>query len=516
MLANIVGKDVKQIFSEFEGEIDPASTQGSGDVKYHLGATGVRKTSSGREIVVSVSPNPSHLEAVDPVVEGIVRPKQDRLGDTARERVIPVLIHGDAAFAGQGVVAETLNLSQLDGYSTGGTIHLIINNQIGFTTLPDESRSTPYSTDVARGVQAPIFHVNGDDPEAAIRVVQIAFDYRQQFKKDVVIDMICYRRHGHNEGDDPSYTQPHPVPQDQGASLGGDALRSSAWCAKAWPPTEECDGDPQGAGGAPLGGVRCGAGARRALRTAGTERGARRGDRRLLPADRGQPAGAGARDPRHHALPREFPSASQAARLRRQAPRRHRQGRQSRLGLRRSAGLRHAGARRHGGAPQRTGFRPRHLQPAPPGVLRFRDRQALRADAAHLARPGALRRVRQLAQRVRRAGLRIRLQRGRPADAGDLGSAVRRFRQRRADHDRPVHLLRRAEVGTAERPGDAAAARLRRPGAGALQRAHRALPHAVRREQHAGVQLHHARRNTSTCCAARCTAAATAAARASR
>ena len=208
VLANTVGKDVKQIFSEFEGEIDPSSTQGSGDVKYHLGATGVRKTASGREIVVSVSPNPSHLEAVDPVVEGIVRPKQDRLGDAARERVIPLLIHGDAAFAGQGVVAETLNLSQLDGYSTGGTIHLIINNQIGFTTLPDESRSTPYSTDVARGVQAPIFHVNGDDPEAAIRVVQIALDYRQKFKKDVVIDMICYRRHGHNEGDDPSYTQP--------------------------------------------------------------------------------------------------------------------------------------------------------------------------------------------------------------------------------------------------------------------------------------------------------------------
>jgi len=208
LLANVVGKDVKQIFSEFEGEIDPASTQGSGDVKYHLGATGTRKMESGHEIVVSVAPNPSHLEAVDPVVEGIVRPKQDRLGDTARERVIPVLVHGDAAFAGQGVVAETLNLAGLDGYTTGGTIHLVIDNQIGFTTLPDESRSTPYSTDVARGVQAPIFHVNGDSPQAAVRVVEIAFDYRQKFKKDVVIDMICYRRHGHNEGDDPSYTQP--------------------------------------------------------------------------------------------------------------------------------------------------------------------------------------------------------------------------------------------------------------------------------------------------------------------
>jgi 2-oxoglutarate dehydrogenase E1 component len=208
VLANVVGKDVKQIFAEFEGAIDPASTQGSGDVKYHLGAHGVRRCENGREIAISVSPNPSHLEAVDPVVEGIVRPKQDRLGDTARERVIPLLIHGDAAFAGQGVVTETLNLSRLDGYSTGGTIHLIINNQIGFTTLPDESRSTPYSTDVARGVQAPIFHVNGDSPQAAVRVAQIAFDYRQQFKTDVVIDMICYRRHGHNEGDDPSYTQP--------------------------------------------------------------------------------------------------------------------------------------------------------------------------------------------------------------------------------------------------------------------------------------------------------------------
>ncbi len=208
VLANLVGKAMTQIFSEFEGNMDPMSTQGSGDVKYHLGATGVRTTSEGREVLVSVAPNPSHLEAVDPVVEGIVRPKQDRLGDTKRERVIPLLLHGDAAFAGQGVVAETLNLSQLEGYTTGGTIHLVINNQIGFTSNPEEARSTPYPTDVARMVQAPIFHVNGDDPDAAIRVTQLAFDYRQEFKKDVVIDMICYRRHGHNEGDDPSYTQP--------------------------------------------------------------------------------------------------------------------------------------------------------------------------------------------------------------------------------------------------------------------------------------------------------------------
>jgi 2-oxoglutarate dehydrogenase E1 component len=208
ILANIIGKPLGQIFSEFEGNIDPASTQGSGDVKYHLGATGTYHTASGRDITVSLASNPSHLEAVNPVVEGIVRARQEQAGDAAHKTVVPVLIHGDAAFAGQGVVAETLNLSQLEGYCTGGTIHLVINNQIGFTTLPTDSRSTIYATDIARMVQAPIFHVNGDDPEASIRVLRLAFDYRQQFGRDVVLDMICYRRHGHNETDDPAYTQP--------------------------------------------------------------------------------------------------------------------------------------------------------------------------------------------------------------------------------------------------------------------------------------------------------------------
>ena len=208
VLTNVVGKPYQQIFAEFEGDIDPASTQGSGDVKYHLGASGVHRSPAGASLLVSVSPNPSHLEAVDPVVQGIVRPKQDRLGDHERRRVIPILVHGDAAFAGQGVVAETLNFSQLTGYRTGGTIHVIINNQIGFTTGPEESRSSPYSTDVAKMVQAPVLHVNGDDPEAVSRVAEIAFEYRQRFGKDVVIDMLCYRRHGHNEADDPSYTQP--------------------------------------------------------------------------------------------------------------------------------------------------------------------------------------------------------------------------------------------------------------------------------------------------------------------
>ncbi|WP_298518259.1 multifunctional oxoglutarate decarboxylase/oxoglutarate dehydrogenase thiamine pyrophosphate-binding subunit/dihydrolipoyllysine-residue succinyltransferase subunit [uncultured Nocardioides sp.] len=208
VLANIVGKKYSQIFREFEGNIDPRTVQGSGDVKYHLGAEGEFEAGSGDTIKVSVAANPSHLEAVDPVLEGIARAKQDVLDRGAAYPVLPLLVHGDAAFAGQGVVAETLNLSQLRGYRTGGTIHVVVNNQVGFTTSPGSSRSSLYCTDVARMVQAPIFHVNGDDPEACIRVARLAFEYRQAFNKDVVIDLVCYRRRGHNEGDDPSYTQP--------------------------------------------------------------------------------------------------------------------------------------------------------------------------------------------------------------------------------------------------------------------------------------------------------------------
>jgi len=209
VLANIVGKSYSQIFGEFEGNLDPRSAQGSGDVKYHLGAEGEFHSWDGHTIQTSLVANPSHLEAVNPVLEGVVRAKQDVI-DTGEAgfSVLPILIHGDAAFAGQGVVAETLNLSQLRGYRTGGTVHIVVNNQVGFTTAPEYSRSSVYSTDVARMIQAPIFHVNGDDPEACARVARLAFEYRQAFKKDVVIDMICYRRRGHNESDNPSFTQP--------------------------------------------------------------------------------------------------------------------------------------------------------------------------------------------------------------------------------------------------------------------------------------------------------------------
>ena len=209
VLANIIGKPYAKIFNEFEGNIDPGTAQGSGDVKYHLGAEGTFHAPSGREIAVALTANPSHLEAVNPVLEGIVRAKQDVLNKgEAGFTVLPVLMHGDAAFAGQGVVAETLNLSQLRGYRTGGTVHVVVNNQVGFTTSPSASRSSLYATDIARMIAAPIFHVNGDDPEGCVRVAKLAVDYRREFKKDVVIDMVCYRRRGHNEADNPSYTQP--------------------------------------------------------------------------------------------------------------------------------------------------------------------------------------------------------------------------------------------------------------------------------------------------------------------
>jgi 2-oxoglutarate dehydrogenase E1 component len=208
VLVNIVGKSYQQMFKEFEGNIDPESTQGSGDVKYHLGQSGKFVSRAGNSIEVELAANPSHLEAVDPVVVGMARARMDLIEPPGEYPVLPVLIHGDAAFAGQGVVAETLNLSLIKGYRVGGTIHLIINNQLGFTTPPQSARSSEYPTDVAKMVQAPILHVNGDDPEACVRVAQLAFAYRKRFHKDVVIDMVCYRRHGHNEGDDPSYTQP--------------------------------------------------------------------------------------------------------------------------------------------------------------------------------------------------------------------------------------------------------------------------------------------------------------------
>ncbi|MCE9500968.1 MAG: 2-oxoglutarate dehydrogenase E1 component [Leptospira sp.] len=208
VLVNTIEKPARLIFAEFEEKINNQDLDHYADVKYHLGYSNVKMTKSGKEVKLSLGFNPSHLEAVNPVVTGSARARKGLINDTNREKYMPILIHGDAAFAGQGVVAETLNLMNLEGYTTGGTFHIVINNQIGFTTLPEESRSTLYATDLAKGFQIPIFHINGDDPEAAHRVVKLCLEYRQKFHKDVIIDLICYRRLGHNENDEPAFTQP--------------------------------------------------------------------------------------------------------------------------------------------------------------------------------------------------------------------------------------------------------------------------------------------------------------------
>ena len=207
VLANVLQKSYKRIFNEFAGELDSKSEESAGDVKYHLGASSNREF-DGNSVHVSLTDNPSHLEAVNPVVLGQVRAKQFFHGDKERKQVIPILIHGDAAFAGQGVVAECFAMSGLKGHNTGGTIHIIVNNQIGFTTSPRFARSSPYPSDLGKVVEAPILHCNGDDPEAVVHCAKIAIEFRQKFNRDVVIDIICYRRFGHNEGDEPSFTQP--------------------------------------------------------------------------------------------------------------------------------------------------------------------------------------------------------------------------------------------------------------------------------------------------------------------
>jgi 2-oxoglutarate dehydrogenase E1 component len=209
VLCNIMGKPFEDLFAAFaDNAVYAEGDSSAGDVKYHMGKSIDITTKGGQVVHMSLLSNPSHLEAVNPVVEGSVRAKQTLKGDTTRERVIPLLIHGDAAFCGQGIVPETLNLMGLEGYATGGTIHIVINNQIGYTAEPKETFSGDYCTDVARILQIPIFHVNGDDPEACVHVMRLAMAYREEFKRDVVIDLVCYRRHGHNEGDDPTFTQP--------------------------------------------------------------------------------------------------------------------------------------------------------------------------------------------------------------------------------------------------------------------------------------------------------------------
>ena len=485
VLANIVGKSYGKIFAEFEGNIDPRSSHGSGDVKYHLGSGGVFTSRTGASVRVSLTANPSHLEAVDPVVEGIVRAKQDQIDKgEAGFTVLPVLMHGDAAFAGQGVVAETLNLSQLRGYRTGGTVHLVVNNQVGFTTSPAAARSSIYSTDVARMIQAPIFHVNGDDPEACVRVAKLAVDYRREFKKDVVIDMVCYRRRGHNETDNPSFTQPlmydiidkkRSVRKLYTEALIGrgditleeaeEALRDfQEQLERVFVETRDATGQ-----------------ARRApdmtppvmqpVDTAITVETMKRiGDAFVSLPDG------------FEVHPRLKPQLDRRGAMADRGP--------HRLGVRRAAGVRLDRARRGAGAAGRPGQPARHVLAAALGAHRPQHRR--RAHAAEIPGrgPGPVLGVRLAAERVRRGRLRVRLLRREPGRAGVLGGAVRRLRRRRADDHRRVHLLRRGQVGPAVPGHAAAAARLRGPGAGPLLGPGRAVPAAVRRGQHDGGELH--------------------------
>ena len=495
-LVHVLHKSYTALFSEFQGRSSqPEEMRGSGDVKYHLGASADREF-DGTTIHVSLAPNPSHLEAVNPVVLGKARAKQDQRGDTERSQVMAILMHGDAAFAGQGLVAESLDLSDLGGYRIGGTIHFIVNNQIGFTTLPTYSRSGPYCTEIAKIVQAPILHVNGDDPEAVVHVSRIATEFRQHFKRDIVIDMFCYRRHGHNELDEPMFTQPLMYKE-----IGGHKTVKEVYAARL-----EAEGFVTAAEVAALD-----AALREKLdkaleaanqykpnkadwlegRWAGITVAPGEEDRKGVTAvDTEQLLAVG------HAIsevPRNFDLNRKIAR--------QLQDKRKTIDTGRDIDWATGEALAWGtllaeGTPVRLSgqdFGPRHLLAAPFGAGRPGYRGQVRAAEPRGRRAGAHRDHRQPAERGGRAGLRVRLLVGRAQRAGAVGGAVRRLRQRRAGHHRPVHLLGREQVAAHGRPGDAAAARLRGAGAGAQLGPARALPAAFGRGQLAGRRADDAR-----------------------
>ena len=381
VLANVMGKPHRAIFNEFKGgSFKPDDVEGSGDVKYHLGASSDRSF-DGNNVHLSLTANPSHLEIVDPVVLGKVRAKQDQHGCKPGERtpVLPLLIHGDAAFAGQGVVAECFGLSGLKGHRTGGSIHFIINNQIGFTTNPRYSRSSPYCSDVAKMVEAPIFHVNGDNPEAVVHVAKIATEFRQRFQKPVVIDMFCYRRHGHNESDEPAFTQPLMYRAIRSRTERGRDLRPSGWWRRAWSAAEDVEGmkakfrahlDEELASVRQLQ-AQQGRLARRPLVEDGLcrGRGAPRRDRRCdRHAEGGRPAHH--HDPAGLQRPQDHPAAAAAP------PRDGGDGLGPRLVDGRAPGVRHAAEGGLPRAPVRPGQRARHLLAAPLGADRPGDASA--------------------------------------------------------------------------------------------------------------------------------------------
>ena len=496
-IAHVVNRPYAAILVAFErGEMRRAvaslNDAPTGDVKYHIGSTGTYVTDTGKGITVRLLSNPSHLEAVDPVVEGWTRAEQTRRSSSALHVdpmvAVPVLLHGDAAFAGQGIVAEVFNLQSLAGYATGGTVHIITNNQVGFTTEASDARSTRYASDLAKGFDVPIVHVNADDIEACINAVRLAWDYRRTYHRDVVIDLIGYRRFGHNETDEPSYTQPlmyqkikeHPTAREiylhklvaegliteaDGANDFETAYSAVAEAHKkvkatlAADPTEESEGLD------------------------------RARDRNPATLDTG-----GARHPAHpqrtaHRRAGRLPHLSQAGQTAGAAPRRRQRGHRHRLGHRGVAGLRLPAHRGSSDPPLWTGHPARHLQPAPPGVPRRSHRRAVDPDGEPDVGRGHLRGVQQPAERGRLSRFRVRLQRRRPHHHGALGGAVRRLRQQRRAHRRPVHLVGAGQVGAALATRPAPAPRLRGQRARALQRAAGALPAARRPRQHARRQL---------------------------
>ena len=484
VLANFLQKSFRVIFTEFTENYVPNLVGGDGDVKYHLGYRTIRKLAKGAEVEIRLSANPSHLEAVDPVVEGTARARQRIRGDTEkRRRVLPLLVHGDAAFAGQGIVYETLNMSQLPGYSTGGTVHVVVNNQIGFTTLPEDARSSMYATDIAKTIEVPIFHVNGDDPLATRFVTELALDFRQEFGRDVVIDMYCYRRYGHNEGDEPSFTQPDlyakidrrpsvrnlykkelieagRLSEEEATALESEfeqKLQSALDDVKAHA-TEPADRkeqfnestavfQPDFSFGSPPtsisfetleqiveGLTRAPEGFKILPKVKATVL-----DRRRKNFEAGGPYDWG------------FAEALAFGSLLLEGTSVRLSGQDSRRGT---------FSHRHAVLYDATTGEPYipllHLAPDQKKICIY---NSLLSEAAVL-------------------GLRLRIFAQLPRDALPLGSAVRRLRERRAEHHRSIHRLRGIEVATPERHRPSSPARLRRPGARAFQRTGGAFPAA--------------------------------------
>ena len=498
VLAQVMGKPHRAIFHEFKGgSSTPNEIEGSGDVKYHLGASSDREF-DGNKVHLSLTANPSHLEIVDPVVLGKVRAKQDQLGATPEDRtmVMPLLIHGDASFAGQGVIAECFGLSGLRGHRTGGSVHFIVNNQIGFTTNPRYSRSSPYPSDVAKMIEAPIFHVNGDDPEAVVFAAKIATEFRQKFQKPVVIDMFCYRRHGHNEGDEPSFTQPlmykaiaaHPTTLEiYGKKLVGEGVVTAGEVEKMkadW--RARLDAELEAAQSYRANKADWLDGRWAGFKAAGDADDPRRGHTGVEIATLKE-------------IGEKITTLPPGFHLHRTLQRfldNRRKSIETGADIDWATGealafcsllLEGHRVRLSGQDVERGTFSQRH------SVLIDQENENRYTPFNHLRRrPGALRGHQFDAVGRGRARLRIRLFARRAECADPVGGAVRRFRQRRAGGVRPVHLVGRAQMAAHVGPRLPAAARLRRAGAGAFLGAARALPADVRRRQHAGRQLHDA------------------------